>query len=241
MTAPSSAQSCVVCSSDSRTRCSACAAVGIDLFFCSAECQKLVWKAHRPVCARNPFPLPDVTADEVATFAATVPDSEIIPGTYHTLANRLATMSGFPYKVALERPKGPAYDATYPYKPLQVVGLRLMLGTTLKTRDRPAEALAVTRFFNSGAVLPLYELFEHGLLPEDPSPERWLAELLHCCLIVSALVAQKPPGEDMLDPRVRRAFVALRVFQEWIQAGMGTGQQIFIDALSEVDFFEFFD
>ncbi|GAA6027650.1 hypothetical protein JCM8097_007965 [Rhodosporidiobolus ruineniae] len=60
-------QVCCVCGKDTSTRCSACAKVGIDLFFCSPEHQKLVWKgAHSEVCGSkaHPFLYPDMTAFE---------------------------------------------------------------------------------------------------------------------------------------------------------------------------------
>ncbi|BGP39594.1 hypothetical protein JCM10449v2_003545 [Rhodotorula kratochvilovae] len=41
---------CLVCGENTKNRCSSCAKAGIDLFFCSEEHQKLVWKTHREVC-----------------------------------------------------------------------------------------------------------------------------------------------------------------------------------------------
>ncbi|GAA6027628.1 hypothetical protein JCM8097_007954 [Rhodosporidiobolus ruineniae] len=58
---------CCVCGKETSTRCSACAKVGIELFFCSPEHQKLVWKgAHSKVCGEkaHPFCYPDMTAAE---------------------------------------------------------------------------------------------------------------------------------------------------------------------------------
>ncbi|GAA6027705.1 hypothetical protein JCM8097_007991 [Rhodosporidiobolus ruineniae] len=60
-------RACCVCGKATSTRCSACAKVGIDLFFCSPEHQKLVWKgAHSKVCGQkgHPFDYPDMTAIE---------------------------------------------------------------------------------------------------------------------------------------------------------------------------------
>ncbi|GAA5885677.1 hypothetical protein JCM6882_007523 [Rhodosporidiobolus microsporus] len=65
--ASTEARDCCVCGKKTTNRCSSCATFGIDLFFCSREHQKLVWKnAHSKVCGKNanPFVPPDLTRDE---------------------------------------------------------------------------------------------------------------------------------------------------------------------------------
>ncbi|GAA5885626.1 hypothetical protein JCM6882_007501 [Rhodosporidiobolus microsporus] len=65
----SDVQTCCVCGEKTEKRCSACGAVGIDLFFCSKDHQKLVWKrAHSRVCGdnANPFHAPNFTREETA-------------------------------------------------------------------------------------------------------------------------------------------------------------------------------
>ncbi|BGP19311.1 hypothetical protein JCM10213_006202 [Rhodosporidiobolus nylandii] len=61
---------CCVCGKATKDRCGACAEAGLDLFFCSRECQKLVWFAHKHVCgpgkAASPFLFPNLSPDEVA-------------------------------------------------------------------------------------------------------------------------------------------------------------------------------
>ncbi|GAA5914396.1 hypothetical protein JCM8208_002838 [Rhodotorula glutinis] len=54
-------QTCLVCGAKTENRCSSCAEAGIDLFFCSPDHQKLVWKVHGRVCGpgkANPFTWP---------------------------------------------------------------------------------------------------------------------------------------------------------------------------------------
>ncbi|GAA6020793.1 hypothetical protein JCM10207_001659 [Rhodosporidiobolus poonsookiae] len=48
---------CRVCGAETTKRCGACQSAGVDLFFCSREHQKLVWKTHGKVCgaSSNPF------------------------------------------------------------------------------------------------------------------------------------------------------------------------------------------
>ncbi|GAA5846152.1 hypothetical protein JCM9279_005838 [Rhodotorula babjevae] len=64
-------QTCLVCGIKTENRCSSCAKAGIDLFFCSPDHQKLVWKAHRRVCGpgkANLFAWPllsQLEADEI--------------------------------------------------------------------------------------------------------------------------------------------------------------------------------
>ncbi|GAA6027630.1 hypothetical protein JCM8097_007955 [Rhodosporidiobolus ruineniae] len=67
-TSTAALQACCVCGKETSTRCSACAKVGIELFFCSPEHQKLVWKgAHYKVCGSkaHPFLYPDMNAAEI--------------------------------------------------------------------------------------------------------------------------------------------------------------------------------
>ncbi|GAA6020816.1 hypothetical protein JCM10207_001666 [Rhodosporidiobolus poonsookiae] len=58
---------CCVCGEETTKRCGACQSAGVDLFFCSREHQKLVWKTHGKVCGANsnPFRQPDFTHDEI--------------------------------------------------------------------------------------------------------------------------------------------------------------------------------
>ncbi|GAA6036939.1 hypothetical protein NBRC10512_001288 [Rhodotorula toruloides] len=58
---------CCVCGEPTTKRCQACAKSGIDLFFCSPEHQKLVWKHHKKVCGLNAysFRYPPLSPEEV--------------------------------------------------------------------------------------------------------------------------------------------------------------------------------
>ncbi|GAA5903820.1 hypothetical protein JCM8208_006588 [Rhodotorula glutinis] len=58
---------CLVCCEKTKNRCSKCAEAGIDLFFCSPKCQRLVWNVHKRVCGpgkANPFMWPLLSEDE---------------------------------------------------------------------------------------------------------------------------------------------------------------------------------
>ncbi|GAA6013946.1 hypothetical protein JCM10207_000181 [Rhodosporidiobolus poonsookiae] len=57
---------CCVCAVETENRCAACSAVGTDLFFCSKEHQKLVWKAHKRFCGKATFEHPLLEPEEAA-------------------------------------------------------------------------------------------------------------------------------------------------------------------------------
>ncbi|BGP41229.1 hypothetical protein JCM10450v2_005268 [Rhodotorula kratochvilovae] len=72
---------CSVCDSSNSRRCGPCAAAGFDLFFCSPEHQKLVWKTHKQVCGANssPFMPPDLPPPEEAKLRSLKLDASALP------------------------------------------------------------------------------------------------------------------------------------------------------------------
>ncbi|KPV75227.1 uncharacterized protein RHOBADRAFT_43716 [Rhodotorula graminis WP1] len=66
-------ETCLVCCTKTKNRCSKCAEAGIDLFFCSPDHQKLVWNVHKRVCGpgkSNPFLWPLLSDDELPEMLA---------------------------------------------------------------------------------------------------------------------------------------------------------------------------
>ncbi|KAL7341527.1 hypothetical protein BJY59DRAFT_725049 [Rhodotorula toruloides] len=63
---------CCVCGEATDKRCGPCGKNGIDLFFCSPEHQKLVWKYHKQICGPNANPIrpPALSNDEVIKLRA---------------------------------------------------------------------------------------------------------------------------------------------------------------------------
>ncbi|KPV75223.1 uncharacterized protein RHOBADRAFT_66355 [Rhodotorula graminis WP1] len=60
-------ETCLVCCTKTKNRCSRCAEAGISLYFCSPEHQRLVWNDHKRVCGpgkANPFVWPLLSVDE---------------------------------------------------------------------------------------------------------------------------------------------------------------------------------
>ncbi|GAA6014010.1 hypothetical protein JCM10207_000205 [Rhodosporidiobolus poonsookiae] len=74
---------CCVCANETEIRCAACSAVGTDLFFCSKEHQKLVWKVHKRFCRQAIFEHPLLEPEEaehakrIAVIRAIAP---LLPG-----------------------------------------------------------------------------------------------------------------------------------------------------------------
>ncbi|BGP47642.1 hypothetical protein JCM10450v2_003507 [Rhodotorula kratochvilovae] len=64
-------QKCLVCGAATTNVCSNCRKAGIDLHFCSAEHQKLVWSSHKRVCGPGKailFLFPWFSPEEVTTI-----------------------------------------------------------------------------------------------------------------------------------------------------------------------------
>ncbi|GAA6013928.1 hypothetical protein JCM10207_000170 [Rhodosporidiobolus poonsookiae] len=61
------AQPCSICGTKTTTRCSSCGAAGADIFFCSKDCQRAIWSAHKQICGAraNPFQWPPLSPEEV--------------------------------------------------------------------------------------------------------------------------------------------------------------------------------
>ncbi|BGP39633.1 hypothetical protein JCM10449v2_003584 [Rhodotorula kratochvilovae] len=87
-------QPCLVCDEMTKNRCSSCVKAGIDLFFCSKEHQKLVWKAHKEVCGppfASPFTPPDLTEAEVDALRTVIYAEGPLPARVpESIASKLA-------------------------------------------------------------------------------------------------------------------------------------------------------
>ncbi|GAA5855229.1 hypothetical protein JCM8547_008994 [Rhodosporidiobolus lusitaniae] len=61
---------CWVCGKETESRCLPCSERGFDIFFCSMEHQKLIWKHHKRVCGENsnPFLYPPFDDEEIELF-----------------------------------------------------------------------------------------------------------------------------------------------------------------------------
>ncbi|BGP15685.1 hypothetical protein JCM10213_006144 [Rhodosporidiobolus nylandii] len=57
-------QPCLVCAKATTAKCGPCFAVGVDMRFCSRECQKLIWYAHKRFCGSAKPKLPLLSKEE---------------------------------------------------------------------------------------------------------------------------------------------------------------------------------
>ncbi|GAA5849645.1 hypothetical protein JCM8547_000519 [Rhodosporidiobolus lusitaniae] len=64
---PTDDQACWGCGKKTESKCLPCSERGFDIFFCSKEHQKLVWKQHKRICGErsNPFRFPPFDATEL--------------------------------------------------------------------------------------------------------------------------------------------------------------------------------
>ncbi|GAA5937461.1 hypothetical protein JCM10213_007243 [Rhodosporidiobolus nylandii] len=64
---PSKLHDCAVCEKQTDQRCGGCASDFTCSFFCSRECQKLIWHTHKVICkAGGAFTVPPLSPEEVA-------------------------------------------------------------------------------------------------------------------------------------------------------------------------------
>jgi hypothetical protein len=109
---------CEVCGVETNKRCSACVQVGIELFFCSSEHQKLVSRERRTLWARaatgltdtaslrpaglessqdhKPFAVPPLSKDEMASVNQRYTKPFITQFGMTTLQSDLTSLSGLP-------------------------------------------------------------------------------------------------------------------------------------------------
>ncbi|BGP39648.1 hypothetical protein JCM10449v2_003599 [Rhodotorula kratochvilovae] len=99
-------KTCLICGVETKNRCSICAKAGIDLYFCSPEHQKLVWKAHKEVCGppfASPFTPPNLTQVEEDALRALIHVEGPMPaGVPASIASKMAQRGKYTIARALE-------------------------------------------------------------------------------------------------------------------------------------------
>ncbi|BGO96446.1 putative dentin sialophosphoprotein [Rhodotorula toruloides ATCC 204091] len=185
---------CEVCGAATTTRCSSCAKVGIDLFFCSPEHQKLVWRGHKVVCgsggSAGEISIPKLTDEEMAILQAqsAIPimsDRGVTPG----IKRDLEDLSGRPFEYLLQHLQGPTGStAELPQKPMYVAMVRAAHYATsiasvkkLSTPPLPCFTLAMQQ-------MQVYmHLANADALPAVLSAEPWHDLLCHKLMILASL------------------------------------------------------
>ncbi|EGU11940.1 hypothetical protein RTG_02002 [Rhodotorula toruloides ATCC 204091] len=194
MTAHPPTAPCEVCGAETTTRCASCAQVGIDLFFCSRDCQKLVWRGHKLLCgsggSAGPVKLPSVTDDEV-DFARTHADAPPVPGcsVRRSIRRELESLAGQPFEYVLQNLSG-STDSTgeLPNKPVIATHLRAIHYRMCRigTAERPETPLLFLLMTHQ-QVLIYQQLVENRCVPPMISTHKWHDLLCHKLAIAVTL------------------------------------------------------
>ncbi|GAA5938580.1 hypothetical protein JCM3775_002163 [Rhodotorula graminis] len=196
-------QTCLVCGIKTENRCSSCAKAGIDLFFCSPDHQKLVWKAHRRVCGpgkANPFMWPllsQLEADEIIEHMHDI----IVP--FALRNSEMATLAGAMCRFLDIDPEQLKSLVRY-----LVIGAERPLGDTTELDQlmlaklrafEPARRARVldAQFMSVPYLDPITATAHHDVLVAHTSPEGnepWRTEYRHL-MLVQLFLGQTPPVE----------------------------------------------
>ncbi|BGP39583.1 hypothetical protein JCM10449v2_003534 [Rhodotorula kratochvilovae] len=211
-------QPCEIRGKETTQRCSACAITGVDLFFCSTEHQKLVWRAHKRNCGpgkANPFFIPPLTDEELASVQERADRTIITPQMRRTtLAAELAAVSGRPFSYVYEHLGGSVTDTKHLRKKAFLVNIAR--STRWADPSRPDVLTTDT------------------VLWSFISPSRWFTPLHHKLLLLAGLTTR---GAFEGDPEALEWLPAVRErMTAWVRAGMGTGDLRTRALLADVKF-----
>ncbi|GAA5846253.1 hypothetical protein JCM9279_005875 [Rhodotorula babjevae] len=207
-------QTCLVCVINTENRCSSCAKAGIDLFFCSPDHQKLVWKAHRRVCGpgkANPFMWPllsQLEADETIEHMHETTGLFLQVGhVAKSVAGCMHSCNGYDAEELPGLVRGLVVDTPQPAGPTATARQRFLgdirAFEVMRQSALPADArtplLATCR--DPMAALAFDEFVTAS--PRDLlNPEPWRAKYRHIMLVRFSLVdlwrrtaGQEPPAE----------------------------------------------
>ncbi|GAA6041176.1 hypothetical protein JCM8097_004153 [Rhodosporidiobolus ruineniae] len=190
---------CWVCGQTSSERCSSCAKAGLDIFFCSRECQKLVWPAHRVFCGpdtANPFLLPGLSLSEAKEAKAHLSDEFLDTLNYGTAGSTLSlekVMESF----GVRKEQLAALLDLYVVKPgtsaaFKPATIQFHLALIRLVELQRSMAAATPAFYtiiqiSKMIVMDLRSIYQH--FERSPPTLPWLAPLLHRASIHFFLVA----------------------------------------------------
>ncbi|GAA6055863.1 hypothetical protein JCM3770_001526 [Rhodotorula araucariae] len=205
---------CAVCDSPSSQRCGPCATAGFDLFFCSPEHQKLVWKTHRQVCgtASSPFLPPDPSAEEDEMLRAVKPTAKTFPSLRHRDDKKAATVlwnlqyveQGTPTKIEAAKLERVVLFGAFGFPGTTQCQPRLKQAVLLQAYAKLYQLVPASARLHTAALGPMHHtaaLYTAMRLihPDFTDPEANY-RLLHALLILFTLVffetrPEGPPGE----------------------------------------------
>ncbi|GAA5849812.1 hypothetical protein JCM8547_000570 [Rhodosporidiobolus lusitaniae] len=193
---------CCVCGVPASTRCPTCGGAGLDLFFCSTEHQKLVWKSHKRVCGHPSFPHPLLTEEESQLALSARNDKVATPmsaATELSLSNVVRDIIPMPDEQVPILIQTVTAGITAPPPPLPLRNLALASIRSLLPRLRLAHlpsplAASQNRPFDSLAHVMLRRSIQRAGPPVLVEPE-WLGEFQHLLLIALVLFEKLHAGE----------------------------------------------
>ncbi|BGP69966.1 MYND-type domain-containing protein [Rhodotorula toruloides] len=194
MSAPAAGE-CLVCGTQTKNRCSACATAGIDLFFCSPEHQKLVWHVHRLFCGpgkADPWRWPPLSPAEVDAALAlldTVPFPDIKPA---TLGDKLLRIFNEPRDQLPHLSQSTSLPTLYESAALRCIRLHMhdqwMADYKRYGTHKPTSAATAMTGLNFWSLMYLYE----------HDPPAWTAGYLHRASVFVALQLSTAPAKERL-------------------------------------------
>ncbi|BGP41232.1 hypothetical protein JCM10449v2_005207 [Rhodotorula kratochvilovae] len=196
---------CSVCDSHNSRRCGSCAAAGFDIFFCSPEHQKLVWKTHREVCGArsSPFMPPGLSPEEDAKLRKTAFNE----GWYVTLTDENDVLAARTVWATMYGAAGlrlPAGQASHPPPRLRLAVPPLPLPDKLRAPN-------LTPFHSTAAVLHPIRAFP-GFDPAEQNRFLHTLLVLFTLLMLEARPDGPPEGYDpaFVEVALRNVFEAIR-------------------------------
>ncbi|GAA5838051.1 hypothetical protein JCM9279_004112 [Rhodotorula babjevae] len=236
-------QPCLVCGVETKNRCSSCQAAGVDIFLCSRDHLKLIWKAHKPHCGpgkANPFRLPPLSEEEMIELHGRKDEVIWGPTGLTTILRSLASICGRSEEHVLEHIAGPPDDMSLPYKPhlINLVRSTRFILSSDHGDDNASFDVVFTAF--TGVVLDC--LAKARLLPRDQCASPWWTPLHHRLVVAASLASQMTLAKNGVrtastqDEAARWEPVAGEQAARWLHDGLGVGDERLGAALAGLRF-----
>ncbi|GAA5895152.1 hypothetical protein JCM8208_000126 [Rhodotorula glutinis] len=236
-------QPCEICAKPTTSRCAPCAEAGVDIFLFGKDCQKLIWKAHKPHCGpgkANPFFVEPLSDDELADLRERAHQPvRVYPDDVSTVSVDLARASGKSYQYVYEHIGGSVIDCEYlRHKPSLVNMVRhsqfALVGEWAREHPRTCADI-LTHFV--GVVLG--NVCHRDWITRDLTTTSWYTPLHHKLLILASLTTRVVfrEGSTWELGTAARFLPAVREgTTRWVHEGMGTGDARLRKALQDVSF-----
>ncbi|GAA5838000.1 hypothetical protein JCM9279_004098 [Rhodotorula babjevae] len=235
---------CLICGVETKNRCSSCQEAGVDLFFCSPDHQRLVWKAHKPHCGpgkANPFRIEPLSDADLANLQvrAVLPITGAGPYCFTTIAGDLIEVSGKPFPYVFEHLGGPVTDSEYlRHKPFLV---NMVRNSVFADFAFPGlfQMRSCAEFTDHFAALVLSKLCHCDWTPADLTTTTWFTPFHHKLVVLASLTTQvvfREGAAEKLAAAARWLPEVRARTTRWVRDGMGTGDPKVREAVRNVSF-----